>query len=471
MSIRGIGAPGRGIHGPTGPDLYAGACRGWPALRYAPPVAATLAPTYVALIRDRVRTPSWIVAFLPPESPEPTVTSLLAALRASSLGLKRSAVLPEAEHEGAAFELELELELPGGAGRTARLWQQPKSEALDRLHLESAKHDGSGTPPVTASRFVLGVGLKFGDDPLGDYHLQLRLLDAVAPTAVSMIDVDACVTRPGAWLRETAQRQTPPSPKSLYSIHQVFEEGRPGVWLHTHGLHRSGVIELEMLDVPEGQALAMAQLINVVAPLFIERGVPEVDEVFEAGRALPLFWRPWERCVARLRNKALGGSADRQGSVHELPSGVLYAPRRRFLGLFGSDAASPVVYSAMLGDNPLLYVPTMETRRLEMLSRERFEDFRALQAAHAGQEKWVFLMKLGYPVDGAEDDSREHLWFEVHAIAGDRVDATLINAPYAVAQLTEGTRGIHDLSLMSDWTILCERGRFDPETVKGLLSS
>lgn len=445
--------------------------RGWPALRYAPPVAATLAPTYVALIRDRVRTPSWIVAFLPPESPEPTVTSLLAALRASSLGLKRSAVLPEAEHEGAAFELELELELPGGAGRTARLWQQPKSEALDRLHLESAKHDGSGTPPVTASRFVLGVGLKFGDDPLGDYHLQLRLLDAVAPTAVSMIDVDACVTRPGAWLRETAQRQTPPSPKSLYSIHQVFEEGRPGVWLHTHGLHRSGVIELEMLDVPEGQALAMAQLINVVAPLFIERGVPEVDEVFEAGRALPLFWRPWERCVARLRNKALGGSADRQGSVHELPSGVLYAPRRRFLGLFGSDAASPAVYSAMLGDNPLLYVPTMETRRLEMLSRERFEDFRALQAAHAGQEKWVFLMKLGYPVDGAEDDSREHLWFEVHAIAGDRVDATLINAPYAVAQLTEGTRGIHDLSLMSDWTILCERGRFDPETVKGLLSS
>jgi len=434
-------------------------------------VAATLAPTYVALIRDRVRTPSWAVVFLPREEPEPTVTSLLAALRESSLGLKSSAVLPVVEHEGASFELEFVLEPPSGPARTVRLWQQPKTEALSTLHVESAKHDGSGAPPVTDSRYVLGVALKFGDDPLADYHLQLKVLDVVAPAAVSMVDIDACVTRSGSWLRETARRQTPPSPKSLYSIHQVFEEGRPGVWLHTHGLHRSGVIELEMLDVPEGQALAMAQLINVVAPLFIERGVPNVDEIFEAGRALPLFWRPWERSVARLRKKALGGSADRQGSVHELPSGVLYAPQKRFLGLLGSDAASPAVYAAMLGDNPLLYVPTMETRRLEMLSRERFEEFRSLQAAHAGQEKWVFLMKLGYPVDGAADDSREHLWFEVHAIDGDRVDATLINAPYAVAQLTEGTRAFHDLALMSDWTILCERGRFDPETVTGLRSS
>ena len=78
-------------------------------------------------------------------------------------------------------------------------------------------------------------------------------------------------------------------------------------------------------------------------------------------------------------------------------------------------------------------------------------------------------MKLGYPtVDADQYGSREHIWFEVHSFGGEHVDATCINQPHSVPALQEGLRGLHELTLITDWTIFCPVGRFDAERV-GLL--
>jgi uncharacterized protein YegJ (DUF2314 family) len=68
----------------------------------------------------------------------------------------------------------------------------------------------------------------------------------------------------------------------------------------------------------------------------------------------------------------------------------------------------------------------------------------------------------------AEAEEREHLWFQVHELQGSEVDATLLNAPYRVERMLEGERGRHSLDLLSDWAILCERGRFDADSVSEL---
>ena len=67
--------------------------------------------------------------------------------------------------------------------------------------------------------------------------------------------------------------------------------------------------------------------------------------------------------------------------------------------------------------------------------------------------------------DPSQYGTREHIWFEVHSFGAEHVDATCINQPHSVPALREGQRGLHQLSLISDWTIFCPVGRFDAERV------
>ena len=100
------------------------------------------------------------------------------------------------------------------------------------------------------------------------------------------------------------------------------------------------------------------------------------------------------------------------------------------------------------------------------LARERLGAFEDYFRRYGGEPAWGFLVKLGYRTDhAASDDDREHLWFEVHAIEPGRVEATLLNEPYDVARMKEGDRDSHDLELLTDWTVLCQYGRFAPDNI------
>ena len=68
----------------------------------------------------------------------------------------------------------------------------------------------------------------------------------------------------------------------------------------------------------------------------------------------------------------------------------------------------------------------------------------------------------------AAGEAREHLWFDVHAVEGDRVEATLLNAPYHVPTLACGDRGWHDLALLSDWVVLGPHGQYGPDAIHAL---
>ena len=72
------------------------------------------------------------------------------------------------------------------------------------------------------------------------------------------------------------------------------------------------------------------------------------------------------------------------------------------------------------------------------------------------------LVKIGYVVDGGDDDEREHLWFQAHALAPETVDATLVNAPYYIERLNEGDRGTHSIEGLSDWTVMTPFGPINP---------
>jgi uncharacterized protein YegJ (DUF2314 family) len=78
------------------------------------------------------------------------------------------------------------------------------------------------------------------------------------------------------------------------------------------------------------------------------------------------------------------------------------------------------------------------------------------------------LLKLGYPIPGAADDEREHLWFAAHALGDETADATLTNQPYYVPSLRKGQRAHFSLELLSDWQIVSPFGAISPRPSRAL---
>jgi len=123
----------------------------------------------------------------------------------------------------------------------------------------------------------------------------------------------------------------------------------------------------------------------------------------------------------------------------------------------------------MIEADPIFYVSSAETERMQRLARERLPSFLALQSRYAKNRKWDFHVKLGLATDGDGDDhtcgGAEHLWFDVHGATAKSVDGTLLNQPFRIASLRQGHRGTFDLRLLTDWSIESPRGRYTPESV------
>ncbi len=312
-----------------------------------------------------------------------------------------------------------------------------------------------------SSEFSVSAVLMLGDKPLWDYHTQLRFLAALVPNAAAVYDQNAVAYRPASWLLDVASCEVPPAPTCLYSVHCVGDEGR--VWMHTHGLRRCGAIELELLDIPEDSVELFAPLMEAVASMFIEAGPTEALERFCPGKGIELAWMPWKKALSKLKVAGPGGEKDRDED-HQGESGVLVHGRswRRW--------CKPLHYVKQLENNPMLYISSMETERMTQLARIRFSYFESLLRQFEGREGWRFLVKLGYAIDGSED-SREHLWFEVHGYSDGRIDATLLNQPYHIDDMLAGDRGHHDVELLSDWAIFMPDGRCCPNSVRNVAKS
>ena len=94
-------------------------------------------------------------------------------------------------------------------------------------------------------------------------------------------------------------------------------------------------------------------------------------------------------------------------------------------------------------------------------ARRTFPVYRTI-ADEVAELELPVLVKLGFAVDGGDDDQREHLWFMVHDLGEDSIDGTLVNQPLWIDRLSEGHRGTHQVDLLSDWTVLTPFGPINP---------
>jgi hypothetical protein len=420
-----------------------------------------LPEAYAPWLAGEERVPSMLHAFLPAGSALPSLSAVRDRLTAA--GFEVADVEAEPSAEGARWAARMTVHA-GDDDVEVHVSAMP-AEELNEHHFQWGGLTPAETEAAKASQWALGVALDFGDDVLGDLHLHLRLANAVAPDAVAFFDVEAAALRSAFWVREAAASGVPPSPMRLFTIHAVGDEGHQR-WLHTHGLRRCGLPELEILEVPDENRGLLGHLLNVVATQLVERGIPPMGEPFEAGQGIDLAWLPWEEAV-RHASRGAGGTGDDRDEFHSDPSLVLMV--RRPGRLWGVRWLNPALHVPILDDNPLLYVPVMETQRMRLLARERLPLYRQLFEKYGARDDWKFLIKLGYPTD--REGGAEHLWFEVHALAEGEVEATLLNEPYAVPTLRKGDRGKHDLALLTEWNVFSKMGMFDADSVPRLLAA
>lgn len=408
-------------------------------------------------LSEGTRPPSRMAATLPPSHTLPDRDDATVRIESSDLPVESVRCLPFPEEDGALWELEVELRFEGGAPpSTFGVWAAP-ALAEDQPDEESEADAEDGND----DRWLVGVRARYGEHPLKDYHRQLRLLSVAAPDAVVVMDWEACTEHEPEWVGATVTSAVPPSPRHLYCIHAVRSED-DSLWLHTHGLLRCGLPELEMLAVPSEDLDAMGTLMHQAVVNLIDRGLPAMGESFSVGQDLDLSWTPWEMVLVDQDFQGLGGEDDRD-AAHDRPAAVL----------FRAESDDPLTSLSSLvpiiRDNPIFWVSAMESERMTLLARERLDVLHEVHERVADLDEWEILVKLGYETDDdGSESTREHLWFRVHAFDGRSVDATLVNDPYCIARMHAGQRDRHSLDNLTDWRVYGPPGEFNPDSIVSL---
>lgn len=312
------------------------------------------------------------------------------------------------------------------------------------------------------------TAMHFGEDIGVSYLVQLKVIAALMPDLLAVVDYSAQRVYAGTWVALAANSKVPPSPNYIYSIQAVSDEEEDVVWLHTHGLNRCGKIELEVLNSQKAYHADHANILQGMANRLMD-GQDELEEgeaIFAAyyqGK-IPLIatWIPWFKAVGFYDEEMLGGSNKRE--EHEGPSGAIFL----YLSKEDYEEGKFVPLSVLedqLQDNVMVMFTVKETERMRSLARERFEYFRK----YIQNPENHGIIKFGLLVDeefnDESGDKREHIWFEILDIAGDKMKAKLTQAPYMIKGLREGDVLELDVEEMTDWLVYTPEFSINPDNI------
>ena len=322
---------------------------------------------------------------------------------------------------------------------------------------------------VQRSQAALSVAMPLHGDIKECYHLQLRLIYAMVPQLAALFDESAERVFSPRFVKMSALSDVPPAPACLYSVQAVSDESSDKVWLHTHGLCRCGLTELEILDSDKENCDNHYNLISVLANRMLD--FDEEDENSNSdyigrlrdGRPVVPTAVPGEEAIWEYGRRELGGMRDRENG-HNTRTSVI------FLFTSEEDEENGIltkvdIYNNLWGDNPMFLLSTKETNRMAAAARERF---RYLEKC-TDQEQYAVIIKLGLPTKGTEEIQNEHIWFELISLEGDgKFRASLSQEPYYL-DMKVGDEGLYSVDQVTDWRIFCEDGLITPDEAYRLM--
>ena len=385
-----------------------------------------------------------------PEPECPNEEEVRSALEAAYSGIKE------------AHELEATPDSPWckafavpGMDAPVMVWIEERGD-LSNEFIDSWIDDQRERAPAQQCRWLLGVEtILDGKQPTQSYQQLLRLLvTACVPGLPAVYDDGALCMHSGKRVRDIASATVPPRSSALYAIHTL--PGRGGNWIHTHGLVRAGVPELELLCVPADDQAEATDLLDAAADALLGGTEPSEHGLLQLGDDLSVRIMGATEALPLLPKDCSGGVDDR--GEHALNSWVL---------LDANADTTPRAAISRMGEDVVLYKSSKETQRQREFSQHRFGVFGQLFTMKRN-EGWLFRVKLAFERASAPEFC-EYLWFEALELKPGRVRGKLLSAPRDVPSLETGTECWQPLERLTDWIIVTPEGQYDPETSASLL--
>ncbi|KFN02039.1 DUF4026 domain-containing protein [Bacillus clarus] len=317
----------------------------------------------------------------------------------------------------------------------------------------------------------------FVGDVLSCFYHQLQFLWQLAPDLLFVIDSSAAMkVLSRKYIEYYVENELLPDIPDLYIIHSVYEDGKEGeptqYWFHTHGLLRAGVTEVELI-IPNrlSSYYGIPDLFQTFANNTIENGHVPINEPIIIAQSqqgtIHTVAVPWEKglsyigqktSITRLtsieeeevniqpidaKNSFLGGM-DARDEYHQSPSVLLF-------NFNTTEEYIESFFNVQKENTGLMFYKTnAETDRMAYNAKNTFGYFSNIFHLEKANEEFRFLAKFGISY---EEDKSEHMWFEMKNITEDNIHGLLINHPYFIEHMTEGTSYNLDLENLTEWII------------------
>ena len=180
---------------------------------------------------------------------------------------------------------------------------------------------------ILNSKNALIVYMKFEGDAKICYHLQLKLVYAMVPEMVALCDESAERMLNKKWVELAVKSNVLPAPSSIYTVQAVYDENE--VWLHTHGLCRCNLHEIEILDSNKKDYEAHYSLLSNYASRMIDGNYSNEDEeeiqlgIFYDRSPIVATSKKWIDALKYYPNVTLGGLEDRKES-HNSKTNIIF---------------------------------------------------------------------------------------------------------------------------------------------------
>lgn len=330
------------------------------------------------------------------------------------------------------------------------------------------------TEAINKTQTGLAIDMEYTGDPQLFYHIQLKILHALVRKKLAVLDGPSEKILSGKWVKLAARTDIMPAPRYLYTVQAIGGENNE-VWLHTHGLRRCGLCDLEILCSSKEMYDYHYRIIESVADRMLER-----NEQLEMGEPLFLGWLtdqvamvvtlvPWKEALKHYPDIDLGGMKDREDDVHAADNAVI------MLYLTPDDADNKVytavdVLDEYLKRNPQFMPTIKERKRMSSLAIERVS---YMKKAFEDKDNHI-LIKMGLEPDEEfrnpkNPEAKEIIWFELLDMNDDTMKLKLTQEPYYVKDLHQDDIVERKIDDIVDWLIYAQDKRLTPDDVYMLL--
>lgn len=320
---------------------------------------------------------------------------------------------------------------------------------------------------ISGSQLGLDVVMEFGEDAFASYHAQLKIVAGLIPDAVAVLDDSAQKILSGRWVKFAASSAVHPAPRYIYSVQGVNDEAKDDVWLHTHGLSRCGITDLEILNSHKATCDIHCNIIDAMATRLLQEPMDEGEPMFltrtTSGHTIVVTYRNWKESLSMYPENVLGGMEDRNEGHNEDTSCVFVYPTYQD---YEEKRVAPVdIFDEVLADNPIYMFTATETERMKRLALERISYMERL----AADKNNTVIVKIGLDIDEEykeeADFQREHIWFEIKEVGNGQITAELTQDPYYVKGIKTGYIGTYSYDYVTDWIAYTPEGRLTPDDV------